>query len=73
MTRDERRAEWQAQQDADDAAWHRELEWKVIERTLNALYARLRIEGDSVLLRQRIGRYEALQACLLGSPEALAG
>jgi type IV secretory pathway ATPase VirB11/archaellum biosynthesis ATPase len=52
---------------------YREIEWRTVERTLNSLYACLRAEPDSVLLRERITRNEALLACLQGHPSALAG
>ncbi|WP_328920268.1 hypothetical protein OG911_16590 [Streptomyces sp. NBC_00208] len=47
------------------------IEWRRIARRLDALYA-AQVAGDtSIYTRQRIGRLEALQACLLGTPSAL--
>ncbi|MER6531589.1 hypothetical protein [Streptomyces sp. NPDC001508] len=73
MTREQRIAQWQAQQDADEAAFRTELEYRRITRRLDALYAALRAGDDSVLTRQRIARLEALQQAFMGFPEALAG
>ncbi|WP_158708304.1 hypothetical protein [Streptomyces sp. NRRL S-455] len=67
------RAAREAAQEAEEAAWFRQVEWQRIERTLNGLYARQLAEGGSVLLRQRIKRLEALLATLQGHPGALAG
>jgi hypothetical protein len=67
------RAQWQAEQDAEDAAWERQLEWRQITRKLEALYGAVRAGDGSAYTRQRIGRLEALQAALQGFPEALAG
>ncbi|OEJ39026.1 hypothetical protein AR457_23150 [Streptomyces agglomeratus] len=59
-------------QDPNEAAWYREVEFRRITRTLDGLYDRQRAEGDSVLLRQRVGRLEALQQALMGFPAALS-
>ncbi|ASQ95526.1 hypothetical protein CGL27_22845 [Streptomyces sp. 11-1-2] len=66
------REDWEAAQEAEEAAFYRECEWKRIERTLSVLYVRQRLEGDSVLLRQRVDRLERLQQALCGSPEQLS-
>ncbi|MFC9225814.1 hypothetical protein ACFT8W_34665 [Streptomyces hygroscopicus] len=58
--------------DTEELAWYRECEWQRITRALEALYARQTTEGESVILRQRIGRLEALQQALMGFPGALA-
>ena len=67
MTRDE----FLAKCDADSAELERQMEWKAIARRLDALYGRQHAGDDSVYLRQRIGRLEALQAALCGFPERL--
>jgi hypothetical protein len=66
------RTEYEAQCEAEEAAWERELEWRHITRQLEALYGAVRAGDDSAYTRQRIGRLEALQAALQGFPEALA-
>ncbi|MFD5188962.1 hypothetical protein ACFWMU_12605 [Streptomyces sp. NPDC058357] len=66
------RAKWQADQDAKEAAWERELEWRQITRKLEALYGSVRAGDSSVYTRQRIARLEALQQALMGFPAALA-
>ncbi|MGV2916367.1 hypothetical protein [Streptomyces alfalfae] len=66
------RAQWQAEQDAKEAAWERELEWRQITRKLEALYGAVRAGEGTEYSRQRIRRLEALQAALQGFPEALA-
>ncbi|MDN0198095.1 hypothetical protein [Streptomyces sp. S.PNR 29] len=71
MTREHRIAQWQAQQDAEDAVFERELEWRQITRRLDALYAAQAAGDGSTYTRQRIGRLEALQQTLMGQPEAL--
>ncbi|MDW6062923.1 hypothetical protein SAZ11_39090 [Streptomyces sp. FXJ1.4098] len=59
--------------DAEELAWYRECEWRRITRMLEALYVRQTTEGESILLRQHMGRLEALQQALMGFPESLAG
>lgn len=49
-----------------------ELEIAATMRALDALYARVRAGDDSAHLRQRIARWEALQAALMGDPGALS-
>jgi hypothetical protein len=66
------RAEFEARQEAEEAAWFREVEWKRITRQLEALYGAVRAGDGSVRTRERIGRLEALQQALMGFPEALA-
>ncbi|MER7900607.1 hypothetical protein ABTX62_32135 [Streptomyces sp. NPDC096046] len=66
------RAQWQADQDAKEAAWERELEWQQITRKLESLYGAVKAGDGSVRTRERIGRLEALQQALMGFPEALA-
>ncbi|MFD3623248.1 hypothetical protein [Streptomyces sp. NPDC058698] len=58
--------------EADDAELCRLAEWRCIARRLDALYADQAAGNDSVLIRQRIRRLEALQMALCGSPEAMA-
>jgi len=65
------RDEFEAECDAWYAAGLKEAEWKQIERTLSDLYARLATEGESVLLRQRIRRNEALLSALQGFPATM--
>ncbi|MFE4577335.1 hypothetical protein [Streptomyces chartreusis] len=71
MTREQRIAQWQAKQDADEAALRTEVEYRHITRRLDALYAAQRAGDDTVLTRQRIGRLEALQQAFMGQPQAL--
>jgi hypothetical protein len=66
------RAEFEAQCEAEEAAFLRELEWRHITRRLEALYGAVRAGDGSVRTRERIGRLEALQQALMGFPEALA-
>ena len=66
------RAKWEAEQEAQEAAWFRQVEWQRITRQLEALYGAVRAGDGSVYTRQRIRRLEALQAALQGFPEALA-
>ncbi|KMS91731.1 hypothetical protein ACZ91_08810 [Streptomyces regensis] len=66
------RAEFEAQCEAEEAAFLRELEWRHITRQLEALYGAVRAGEGSEYTRQRIRRLEALQAALQGFPEALA-
>ncbi|MDX3133884.1 hypothetical protein PV367_29800 [Streptomyces europaeiscabiei] len=47
-------------------------EWRYLDAKLTALLQRQFEGDDSELTRQRVSRLEALQACLCGSPEALA-
>ncbi|MFD3834779.1 hypothetical protein ACFWWC_00750 [Streptomyces sp. NPDC058642] len=47
-------------------------EWKHIARKLEGCYKAMWAGDDSILLRQRIERLEALQAALCGTPERLA-
>ncbi|PBC82975.1 MULTISPECIES: hypothetical protein [unclassified Streptomyces] len=54
------RAQWQADQDAKEAAWERELEWRQTTRKLEALYGAVRAGDGSEYTRQRIRRLEAL-------------
>lgn len=68
MTSEERRAKL----DADEAELCRLAEWRLIARRLDALYAAQVAGDDSVLIRQRIARLEALQMALMGHPEAMA-
>ncbi|MFG2884251.1 hypothetical protein ACGFYV_18465 [Streptomyces sp. NPDC048297] len=56
------REEYAAQCDAEEVAFNRELEWKRIARTLEALYGAVRAGDSSVYTRQRITRLEALAA-----------
>lgn len=50
-----------------------DIEYRRITRKLDTLYA-AQMDGDnSLYTRQRIRRGEALQAVLMGSPEALSG
>ncbi|WP_328880209.1 hypothetical protein [Streptomyces sp. NBC_00299] len=70
-TREQRLAELEAKWDADDAALCRLAEWRCLERTLEALYRAVRAGDTSVYTKTRITRLEAVQAALLGSPEAL--
>lgn len=53
-------------------AAERAAEWRRLTRKLNALYAAQFAGDDSVLTAQRVARLEALQACLMGNPEALS-
>ncbi|MGW7045323.1 hypothetical protein ACWGDT_22000 [Streptomyces avermitilis] len=64
--------EYAAQCDAEEAALNRELEWKRIARTLEALYGAVRAGDGTVRTRERIGRLEVLQQALMGFPEVLA-
>jgi hypothetical protein len=66
------REDWEAAQEAEEARFYREVEWKRIARTLEALYGAVRAGDGSVRTRERIGRLEALQQALMGFPEALA-
>lgn len=66
------RAEFEAQCEAEEAAFLRELEWRQITRKLEALYGAVRAGEGTEYTRQRIRRLEALQAALQGFPEALA-
>ncbi|OKK02736.1 hypothetical protein AMK26_24440 [Streptomyces sp. CB03234] len=66
------RAEFEAQCEAEEAAFLRELEWRHITRQLEALYGAVRAGNGTEHIRQRIRRLEALQAALQGFPEALA-
>lgn len=66
------RAEFEARQEAEEAAWFRQVEWQRITRQLEALYGAVRAGDGSVRTRERIGRLEALQQALMGFPEALA-
>ncbi|MEU0249276.1 hypothetical protein ABZ192_34140 [Streptomyces sp. NPDC006235] len=72
MSREQRVAEFQAQQDAADAAWERELEWRQTSRRLDALYDAQTAGDRSTYTQQRIARLEAVQAALCGFPEQLA-
>ncbi|MFD6818835.1 hypothetical protein ACFWC5_00500 [Streptomyces sp. NPDC060085] len=73
MTREQRIAQLEAEHQEWEAEMLRLMEWKRIEKTLAGLY-RARYAGDkTVLTAQRIDRFERLQQCLLGSPQALAG
>lgn len=65
------RIAFEKQCEAEEAALLREIEWKTVEQVLSSLYVRLRAEPDSVLLRQRIARNEALLAALQGHPAAM--
>ncbi|MDH6214669.1 hypothetical protein [Streptomyces pseudovenezuelae] len=66
------REDWEAAQEVEEAAFYREVEWKRIARTLEALYGAVRAGDVSARTRERIGRLEALQQALMGFPEALA-
>lgn len=66
------REDWEAAQEAEEAAFYREVEWKRIARTLEALYAAVVAGDSSTYTRQRIARLEALQQALMGFPGALA-
>lgn len=66
------REQWEAAQEAKEAAWFREIEWRRITRQLESLYVAVRAGDGSAYTRQRIGRLEALQAALQGFPAALA-
>lgn len=66
------REDWEAAQEAEEAAFYREVEWKRITRTLEGLYGAVRAGDGSTITRERIGRLEALLAALQGFPEALA-
>ncbi|MGW0987918.1 hypothetical protein ACWD46_17065 [Streptomyces sp. NPDC002486] len=66
------REQWEAAQEAEEAAWFRQVEWQRITRQLEALYGAVRDGDGRVLTRERIGRLEALQQALMGFPEALA-
>ncbi|MFI0905329.1 hypothetical protein ACH4TE_17540 [Streptomyces sioyaensis] len=58
--------------DEDETSDYRAVEFRRVTRTLEALYARLRADGGSVLLRQHARRLEALQQALMGFAAALA-
>ncbi|MFF0161802.1 hypothetical protein ACFYRY_30320 [Streptomyces sp. NPDC005263] len=66
------REDWEAAQEAEEAAFYREVEWKRIARTLEALYGAVRAGEGTEYTRQRVSRLEALQQALMGFPEALA-
>jgi hypothetical protein len=66
------REEWAPAQEAEEAAWFRELEWRRTTRRLEALYAAQRAGDGSTYTRQRVSRLEAVQAALQGFPGALA-
>ncbi|MBT2440319.1 hypothetical protein J7E93_09395 [Streptomyces sp. ISL-36] len=66
------REEWTAVQEAEEAAWFRELEWRRTARRLEALYAAQTAGDGSAYTRQRVERLEAVQAALQGFPAALA-
>lgn len=66
------RTEFEAQCEAEEAAFLRELEWRHITRQLEALYDAVRAGEGTEYTRQRIRRLEALQAALQGFPEALS-
>lgn len=53
---------------------HEELviEWRRIKRRLDTLYAAQAAGDRTLLTRQKVERLEALQAALLGNPEAMA-
>ncbi|MFG2902406.1 hypothetical protein ACGFZH_35645 [Streptomyces zaomyceticus] len=63
---------YQAQCEAEEAAWFRQVEWQRIARQLEALYGAQTAGDGSAYTRQRIGRLEALQQALMGFPAALA-
>lgn len=71
MTQAERE-QYRVNLEADEAARLRETEWRLITRRLDALYTAQASGDDSILTRQRIQRMEALQAALMGHPEAMA-
>lgn len=53
-------------------AWSWRQEYETLSARWDALRTALRAEGDSVLLRQRLQRVEALMATLTGDVEALS-
>ncbi|MGJ7879963.1 hypothetical protein [Streptomyces rochei] len=65
-------AEFEAQCEAEEATFLRELEWRQITRKLEALYGAVRAGDGSVRTREHIGRLEALQQALMDFPKALA-
>lgn len=71
MTRAERVAQFETQEAEFEAAMLRREEWVRITRTLDALYRAKQAGNHSVLINQKIARYEALQQALMGFPEAL--
>ncbi|MET7916090.1 hypothetical protein ABZU45_09120 [Streptomyces avermitilis] len=66
------REQWETAQEAAEAAWFREVEWRYITRQLEALYGAVWAGDTSAYTRERIGRLEALQQALCGFPEQLA-